>query len=110
MFEVLGIVDAIPPGRVMSYGDIARCVGLASPRQVGQIMSRHGQHVPWHRVVMADGSPAPHKPVEHLARLRRDGAPIVGTRVDMGRARWQPPAHARRQSSAGPSDRSGAAP
>ena len=91
MLEVLDMVGAIPAGRVMSYGDIARCVGLSSPRQVGQIMSRHGQHVPWHRVVMADGSPAPHKPVEHLARLRRDGAPLVRSRVDMARARWVPP-------------------
>jgi methylated-DNA-protein-cysteine methyltransferase-like protein len=91
VLEVLDIVGAIPPGRVMSYGDIARCVGLASPRQVGQIMSKHGHHVPWHRVVMADGSPAPHKPLEHLARLHRDGVPLLRGRVDMGLARWEPP-------------------
>ena len=91
VFEVLDAVDAIPRGRVMSYGDIARCVGLASARRVGQVMSRHGHEVPWHRVVMADGSPAPHKPAEHLARLRDAGVPLIGNRVDMATARWVPP-------------------
>jgi len=90
VLEVLDLVGAIPPGRVMSYGDVARHVGLASPRQVGQIMARHGHEVPWHRVVMADGSPAPHQPGEQLARLRSDHVPITGGRVDMARARWWP--------------------
>jgi methylated-DNA-protein-cysteine methyltransferase related protein len=90
VLEVLDLVGAIPPGRVMSYGDVARHVGLASPRQVGQIMARHGHEVPWHRVVMADGSPAPHEPREHLARLRSERVPILAGRVDMTRARWRP--------------------
>jgi len=100
VLEVLDFVDAIPPGHVMSYGDVARHVGLASPRQVGQIMARHGHAVPWHRIVMADGSPAPHQPREQLARLRSEHVPLVGGRVDMTRARWQAvdtteaPAHA----------------
>jgi methylated-DNA-protein-cysteine methyltransferase-like protein len=87
---VLDVIDSIPAGRVMSYGDIAQCVGLSSARQVGQILGRHGHEVPWQRVVMADGSPAPHHAREQLAQLRADGTPLKGSRVDMAQARWQP--------------------
>ncbi len=87
---VLDVVDSIPPGRVMSYGDIARFVGMRSARQVGQILARRGHEVPWHRVVMADGSLAPHSRREHLARLRKERAPLRGDRVDMSKGRWCP--------------------
>lgn len=87
---VLDLVDAIPPGRVMSYGDIAEYLGISSPRQVGRVMSTHGHEVPWQRVVMSDGRPAPHHEREQLAQLRVDATPIVGGRVDMVRARWWP--------------------
>ncbi|MFL6138597.1 MAG: MGMT family protein [Frankiaceae bacterium] len=88
--QVLDVVDQIPPGRVLSYGDIAEWVGAPSPRLVGQVMHRYGGGVPWHRVVMADGRPAPHVAGEQLARLLADGTPLVrdGSRVDMRRARW----------------------
>ena len=87
---VLDLVDAIPRGRVMTYGDVAHHLGMGSPRQVGQIMARYGHEVPWQRVVMHDGSPASHNPREHLARLRADGTPIVDGRVNLVRARWNP--------------------
>jgi alkylated DNA nucleotide flippase Atl1 len=74
----------------MAYGDIARWLGVPSPRQIGQIMARYGHEVPWYRVVMANGSAASHNPDEHLARLRADGAPVRNGRVQMATARWQP--------------------
>lgn len=87
---VLDAVDAIPAGRVMSYGDVADYVGSRAPRAVGMVMQRYGHEVPWHRVVMASGAPAPHKAREQLARLRADATPLTadGSRVDMRRARW----------------------
>lgn len=77
----------------MSYGDVAAYVGSGGPRSVGQVMFRHGHEVPWHRVVMASGDPAPHKADRQLALLRRDRTPILpsGSRVDMRRARWSGP-------------------
>lgn len=42
-------VDQVPPGRVVSYGDLGALVG-AGPRQVGQIMARHGHLTNWWRV------------------------------------------------------------
>jgi len=84
---VLDIVDTIPAGSVMSYGDVAACAGIGSPRFVGHVLARWGHEVPWQRVVRADGSCARHLAVEQLARLRAERTPLAddGTRVDMGR-------------------------
>ena len=86
--RILDVVESIPRGRVMAYGDIAEYVGEGGPRQVGKVMSTWGGAVPWHRVVHADGSPAPCHDGEALRLLRGDGTPMRGERVDMKRARW----------------------
>jgi methylated-DNA-protein-cysteine methyltransferase-like protein len=55
--EVYKIVDKIPCGKVMSYGQIARVLGHPrAARQVGWAMRHCPEHLPWQRVVMADGS------------------------------------------------------
>jgi methylated-DNA-protein-cysteine methyltransferase-like protein len=85
---VLEVVDRIPRGKVMSYGDVAEYVGSGSGRTVGAVMSRHGHEVPWHRVVQSTGAPNPASPVEALRRLRGDRTPMRGDKVDMRLARW----------------------
>jgi alkylated DNA nucleotide flippase Atl1 len=87
---VLDVVDRIPEGSVMSYGDVAACAGLGSARYVGHVLARFGHEVPWHRVVMADGSFAPHLAPEQAVLLRSESTPLApdGTRVDMDRARF----------------------
>jgi alkylated DNA nucleotide flippase Atl1 len=93
---VLAAVETIPPGKVLSYGDVAALVGIRSARFVGQVMFRYGGGVPWHRVVMASGAPAPHHADEQLALLVDEGVWLTAdrTRVDMSRARWDPPPEA----------------
>jgi alkylated DNA nucleotide flippase Atl1 len=86
--QVLAVVDRIPRGKVMSYGDIAEFVGSGSGRTVGAVMSRHGHEVPWQRVVLSTGEPAPSAPDEALRLLRAEGVPMRGDRVDMRLARW----------------------
>ena len=88
--RVLAVVEAIPPGRVMTYGDIAEYVGEGGPRQVGRVMSLSGGSVPWWRVLHADGSPPAGHEREALARLIEDGTPLRAgrERVDMRLARW----------------------
>jgi alkylated DNA nucleotide flippase Atl1 len=88
--DVLDAVDRIPPGRVMSYGDLAEYVGRGGPRQVGRVMALWGGDVAWWRVLRADGRPAPGHERAALARLRAEGTPLrpSGERVDMRRARW----------------------
>jgi alkylated DNA nucleotide flippase Atl1 len=88
--RVLDIVERIPAGRVLAYGDIAELLGEGGPRQVGRVMALWGSAVPWWRVIRASGVPAQGLEREALARLRRDRTPLAadGSRVDMRRARW----------------------
>ncbi|MEJ3746038.1 MGMT family protein [Actinomycetes bacterium KLBMP 9797] len=92
--EVLAVVERIPSGRVMSYGAIADYLadrsGRASARLVGNIMSRHGGPVPWHRVVNSSGRVVPGHELEALARLIAEGTPMRDGRVDMKAASWYP--------------------
>jgi alkylated DNA nucleotide flippase Atl1 len=90
--RVLDVVDAIPPGRVMSYGDIAGYLDEGGPRQVGRVMALWGGGVAWWRVIRADGTPPPGHERAALARYRAEGTPLRSedspVRVDMRRARW----------------------
>lgn len=88
--QVLRVVELIPPGRLMSYGDVAEYLGAGGPRQVGQVMSRGTGDLPWWRVVRADGSPPPGLEDECLQRWRDEQVPMCpgGSRADMRRARW----------------------
>ena len=55
--RIYDTVRRIPPGRVATYGQIARIAGGCGPRNVGYAMSSvpFGCDVPWHRVVNAKG-------------------------------------------------------
>jgi len=85
---VLAAVEAIPPGRVMSYGDVAEYADVPSPRIVGRVLAAEGDAVPWHRVLRADGSLAPHIADEQRQRLLSEGVLFRGARVDLARFRW----------------------
>src|SRR3954462_11966340 len=95
--RVLDVVDRIPRGKVMAYGDIAEYLGDGGPRQVGAVMREWGHEVPWHRVLRSDGRPAVHKVDEQLDLLRADGLFARGGRIDMFVARWQPTTAGRRK-------------
>lgn len=86
--RVLELVERIPAGKVMSYGDIAEYLGEGGPRQVGRVMAEWGGAVPWWRVVHADGTPAQGLEGRCMARWREEGTPVRGARVDMRSARW----------------------
>jgi methylated-DNA-protein-cysteine methyltransferase-like protein len=55
---VYEIVAQIPKGKVLTYGIIAKAIGLKTPRQVGWILHRNEdpKNVPCHRVIFSDGS------------------------------------------------------
>ncbi|GAA1439863.1 MGMT family protein [Leifsonia poae] len=93
--RVLAVVDSIPPGRVMTYGDVAAVLGSRAARMVGQIMAYYGSDVPWWRVVRASGHPAANH--EHIAlqHYRAESTPLLGVgssayRVDLRTARFDP--------------------
>jgi alkylated DNA nucleotide flippase Atl1 len=94
--DVLDVVDQIPEGMVMTYGDIAELLGRGGARGVGTVMARYGSDVPWWRVVRAGGGFPQGLEDEALAHYREEGTPLVGgtltgRRVDMSRARWSGP-------------------
>lgn len=54
--RVFAIVRQIPPGRVMTYGQIARILGEGyTARTVGYVMHGAGDDVPWQRVINSQG-------------------------------------------------------
>ncbi|GAB3508499.1 MGMT family protein [Amycolatopsis cihanbeyliensis] len=83
-------VATVPPGKVATYGDIAAMSGAPSPRLVGRILAEDGSDLPWHRILRADGTPAPHLAREQLERLRAEGVLAEGERVNLRTHRWQP--------------------
>src|SRR3989441_1909565 len=72
--RVYRIVRRIPPGRVMTYGQIAYMLGEGyTPRTVGFVM--HGAdegNTPWHRVINSQGrtSTARLRSEEHTSELQ----------------------------------------
>lgn len=54
--RVYRLVRNIPPGRVMTYGQLAEILGdRYTPRTVGFAMHGSDDNTPWHRVVNAQG-------------------------------------------------------
>src|ERR1700681_4935469 len=91
--RVLSTVRRIPPGRVTTYGDIARLAGRPrAARAVGNIMRTcRRPDVPCHRVVAAGGRLGGYGGSEALKRslLVAEGVPVAGGRVrDWHRVRW----------------------
>lgn len=95
--RVLDVADLIPPGRVMTYGDVAEWLGEGGPRQVGRVMALYGGAAPWWRVVRADGALLPGHELQALDHYREESTPLREAsrsaaghvpRLDMKRARW----------------------
>lgn len=94
--RVLGVVSRIPPGRVSTYGQVAREAGLVRrARFVGRIMAGlpDGSEVPWHRVLRADGRlafpPGSKSYRRQRKRLEQEGVVFSGARVDLDRYGWR---------------------
>lgn len=100
---VLEVVRDIPPGHVMTYGDVAAELGSRGARAVGRVMATEGSSVPWWRVVRADGRPPAGHEAEALRHYRAEGTPLLGAsaaaacpdnstpyRLDLRSARWRP--------------------
>ena len=103
--EVLKIVRAIPPGRVMTYGGIAALIPpppdmppdaylKLSPRWVGAVMARCPDDLPWQRVINSQGkvSPRPGLGPTVQRRLLEQERIVFDDkdRVDLKKYGWQP--------------------
>ena len=91
--RVYALVGQIPPGRVVSYGQIAWALGAPRmARQVGWAMRCCPDELPWQRVIREDGTIAggEYAPLRR-AMLEAEGVPFTQDgRVAIDRCRWQP--------------------
>lgn len=87
--RVLSLIEQVPPGRAVSYGQLADYLGRGGARNIGQIMSVYGSAVPWWRVVRTDGSMAPHLMLEAQQHWRDESMPVYRGRVDMREAEFR---------------------
>ena len=94
---VLLVVESIPVGRVMTYGDVAAELGSRGARAVGRVMAMEGSSVCWWKVVRADGRPPAGHEREALEHYLAEGTPVRSSasgeldyRLDLAAARWAP--------------------
>ena len=93
--QIWAAVDAIPNGRVSTYGRIAEYAGLPGrARMVGYSLHALPEEssVPWHRVVNASGGislPAGDGGFEEQCnRLVAEGIEVTGGKVDLKKFCW----------------------
>lgn len=87
--RVRALVASIPAGRVSTYGDIAAAAELSSPRIVAWIMRTDSSDLPWHRVIRASGTPAPHLATRQLELLRAEGVLADDGRIPLSAVRHE---------------------
>ncbi|MGM8366039.1 MGMT family protein [Virgibacillus sp. W0181] len=94
--QVLQIIQQIPKGKVMTYGQIAQYAGSPrGARQVARILhsmsTKH--HLPWHRVVNAQGKIVikdEETALNQLMQLEAEGVYVkAGMYVDLEKYRFK---------------------
>ena len=79
---VMGVLESLVPGEVVTYGDVAAEAGYpGAARAVGRILATSDGDLPWWRVVTTTGRLVPGHEVEHARRLRAEGVDVVDGRV-----------------------------
>lgn len=93
--RVYRIVRRIPPGRVMTYGQIAYLLGEGyTPRTVGFVMHGADDRTPWHRVINSQGRCSTGNlvlPADKQQRmLENEGVEFDRGRCDLEKFIWKP--------------------
>lgn len=86
------IVHQIPPGKVATYGQIARLAGIPShSRLVGRILSRlpSDTRLPWHRVINSQGKITNPNKAAQQERLEAEEITLINGRVSLRRYQWE---------------------
>lgn len=90
--QVYDLVEKIPSGKVMSYGQIAWKLGRPrGARLVGRAARIGPMNLPWHRVVRSDGTIAGGShPDIRKNMLKKEGITFLSDyRVDMKACEWK---------------------
>jgi methylated-DNA-protein-cysteine methyltransferase-like protein len=81
------VIRSLPQGEVVTYGEVAREAGRpGAARAVGHLLATTA-HLPWWRVVAANGRLVPGHEAEHSRRLQAEGVTVVDGRVRFSRRR-----------------------
>jgi methylated-DNA-protein-cysteine methyltransferase-like protein len=90
------VVQEIPRGHVLTYGEVARLAGMSrAARRVSMAMRRapRGMKLPWHRVVNAQGKisfPADSAGYQQQKnRLEKEGVIFLNGKIDLDRFGYQ---------------------
>ena len=90
------VVNGIPRGHVLTYGEVARLAGMSrAARRVSQAMRRapRGMKLPWHRVINAQGKISiPQDSPGHQRQkdlLEREGVVFLNGKIDLERFGYQ---------------------
>lgn len=82
---VVAVLQALRPGDVVAYGEVATEAGYpGAARAVGNLL-RTVPGLPWWRVVNAAGRLAPGNETEQAQRLRAEGVLVVKGKVKIGK-------------------------
>jgi methylated-DNA-protein-cysteine methyltransferase-like protein len=100
--RIWSVVKRVPPGKVMTYGDVARAAGPpCTARQIGRALGKApaGLRLPWHRVLAAGGRIAlPGQcGLDQRLRLQAEGVTFSGRRVRMKLHQYRPVSSGRRR-------------
>ena len=94
--SVWQVVQGIPRGHVLTYGEVARLAGMSrAARRVSQAMRRapRGMDLPWHRVVNAQGKISfPEESSGYLQQkdlLEAEGVVFLKGKIDLDRFGYQ---------------------
>ncbi len=81
--DIAAVLDALGPGDVVTYGEIAAEAGHpGAARAVGSLLRRSdGASFPWWRVVTSTGRLVPGGEREQSRRLRAEGVEVSDGRV-----------------------------
>jgi len=81
---VAEVLDALRPGEVVTYGEVAAEAGHpGAHRAVGRFLRDHGGHH-WWRVVTASGRLVPGHEAEQARLLAAEGVRVVDGRIRAG--------------------------
>lgn len=89
------LLHAIPPGKVATYGQLARLLGYPQrARWVGRILSQlpRDTQLPWHRVVNAQGKISPRNSEGfqlQSRRLQEEDVSLLNGKIQLHKFQWE---------------------
>jgi len=91
ILRVERVIRAIPRGKVLTYGAVAKAAGLPGQARMVARVLRRGFGLPWQRVLGAGGEIklSGDSAIEQRLRLEAEGVRFRGRKVDMKECEWK---------------------